>query len=333
MRSFRIGPLRFVYLQICLCFFSLYLTTLSEVLDRPQLLDSSRNRIVPIKIHLPDGPQEQLPLVLISHGAGGSRDGHYALAAQLSGSGYVVFCMEHVGSNTDMLKAQRRETGDGFLSLLRQMGHDLVERKNRPLDVRFALDKAKEWNRNDPKLQGRIDLTSVALVGHSYGAYTTLVCCGATPTKVKGQAIPKSEIALGIALSPQTSNGTFFASHGFWTVDRPMVFVTGNKDHTRIGGPATDRKKSFDHLLPGDKHLIWYEDANHFSFSDSTGSGRRRFKRLQAKPEMTESLNSILPAILDHYLRAGKALDKNTRERLIRASLRGSVKKIDWLVK
>ncbi|NBX81543.1 hypothetical protein EBQ90_00410, partial [bacterium] len=55
--------------------------------------ETGQGRKVPIKLHIPTsgGPY---PVVIISHGAGGSWDTHYAQAKYLASHGYAVLCVE-----------------------------------------------------------------------------------------------------------------------------------------------------------------------------------------------------------------------------------------------
>lgn len=79
-----------------------------NILQFRNLVDTSRsNRNVPVKIHYP-AEKGVYPVIVVSHGAGGSWDGHYGLAHFMASYGYVVLCLEHVGSNTAVLKKSIR---------------------------------------------------------------------------------------------------------------------------------------------------------------------------------------------------------------------------------
>ena len=78
-----------------------------NVLEFKNNSDASRNRNIPIKVHYPL-ENGVYPLIIISHGAGGDWDTHFALAHHLATHGFIVFCLEHIGSNTKMLKPVSR---------------------------------------------------------------------------------------------------------------------------------------------------------------------------------------------------------------------------------
>ena len=297
------------------------------LVDLPKNIDKSRNRNVPVTFHLPtqQGPQ---PLVLISHGGAGSRDGLYALATELAKQGYVAMCLEHVTSNLDDVRLRMKNKRLRFKDAVIDCGNDMKARKNRPLDVRFAIDLAQKLNRDDVRLKNRLDLSKIAMLGHSYGAYTTMVCCGVKPVNIEGE-LSEPRIKLGIALSPQSANGAFFNKDSFSKVTSPFIGISGTEDKTFDINTAEQRKDFFKLMPKGDKHLIWLHDAGHFSFSDPSGSARRSF--LRPDRDVTKTLKIIVPAILDSYILGKTKLDNSTRDKLVQKSLGGKVKKIDWL--
>ena len=60
--------------------------------------DESRSRTIPIKVYLPES-QSPAPVVLFSHGLGGSRENNPYLGNHWSGRGYVVVFIQHPGSD------------------------------------------------------------------------------------------------------------------------------------------------------------------------------------------------------------------------------------------
>lgn len=297
-----------------------------KTLDFPDNMDEKRKRNVPIEFHLPKEKSAQ-PLVVVSHGAGGGRDGMFAIAEEMAKQGYVVMCLEHVTSNTDSIRTRMRTKRLSFKDALVDSGKDMSARKNRPLDVKFAIDLAERFNREKPGLKGRIDLSQIAMIGHSYGAYTTMVCCGAKPVNIK-EELAEPRVKLGIALSPQAGNGHFFDDTSFKEMKVPYVGISGNRDITQFITSLKDREDCFRSMPKGDKHFLWFFDAGHFSFSDPSGSGRKIF--IKPDKDVTLGLKKIVPRILDVYLRGKDKLDEAARKKLVNASLTGTVKKIQW---
>lgn len=251
-----------------------------ELVAMPDLTDAARNnRRVPVKVHLPvgDGP---FPVVLISHGAGGDWDSHYAQAQHLASHGFVVFCLEHVGSNTERLKSSRRPLQD-----LLAMTSDAGEVLGRPRDVRFALDRAAEWQRTHAKLRGKLDLQRVALMGHSFGAATTMMVCGmrpaldwlrptVSPGRGLGPDLRDARVKCGVALSPQGVGEPFFLKESFGSLAVPLLGISGSQDRQQGNLPAENRRQAFALWPAGAHKLVWLANAKHIDFYDSTGLAR-----------------------------------------------------------
>jgi len=202
-----------------------------ELLEFRDLVDTARpgkatgsgpaGRNVPIKVHLPQGPGP-FPVVVVSHGAGGDWDTHFGQAQDLAAHGYAVLCIDHVGSDRERLKAG----GLRVMKTIEAMTRDADEVLARPRDVSFALDRATEWNRTHARLRGTLDLQRVAVMGHSYGAYTTMTVCGMRPAldwltprvepgKGLGPDLGDRRVTCGIALSPQGLGEPFFVDESF----------------------------------------------------------------------------------------------------------------------
>ncbi len=62
------------------------------------VVDGTRERKVPVRVYLPTGAAPA-PVVLWSHGLGGSRDNSAYLGRHWSARGFVVVAMQHAGSD------------------------------------------------------------------------------------------------------------------------------------------------------------------------------------------------------------------------------------------
>ena len=109
---------------------------------------SGAGRKVPVKVHLPVG-DSKCPVIIVSHGAGGDLDTHFAQARHLATHGYVVLCVEHVGSNREKMTE-----GLQLMKNLEAMIHDSAEITARPQDITFVLNQAESWNQSHPRLKG-----------------------------------------------------------------------------------------------------------------------------------------------------------------------------------
>jgi predicted dienelactone hydrolase len=102
---------------------------------------------------------DKLPLVVISHGSGGSFTGHDDTAEVLADAGFVVAAINHPGNTAS----------DNSRVL------DLTEFIERPTDIKRLIDFMLGMS----PAAAKIDPTRIGLFGFSRGGYTGLVVIGA----------------------------------------------------------------------------------------------------------------------------------------------------------
>src|SRR5262249_38828568 len=104
---------------------------------------------------------DRLPLVLISHGVGGSLASHYDTALALAQAGFVVAAVTHTGDNSQ---------DQSYVGNRR----DLIDR---PRQIRRVLDFILgTWPEHS-----RLDPTRIGIFGFSLGGFTALVTIGGIP--------------------------------------------------------------------------------------------------------------------------------------------------------
>jgi predicted dienelactone hydrolase len=101
------------------------------------------------------------PLVMISHGHGGSDLGHHDLAVYLASHGFIVAAITHPKDNF------RDSSGDGHPAVL----------DGRPIQISAAISFLLE----SPRWAPLIDPGRIAVAGFSNGGYTALLLVGAVP--------------------------------------------------------------------------------------------------------------------------------------------------------
>lgn len=314
-----------------------------EVLAFPDLADEARAtggtpRKVPIKVHLPasGGP---FPVVVASHGAGGHWDAHFAQAQDLAAHGYAVLCVEHVGSNTARVRGAGRP-----MQALEAMTRDADEVLARPRDVSFALDQAARWNEGHERLRGRLDLARVGVLGHSFGAFTTLVACGARPAldwlvppvapgQGLGPSLRDARVRCGVALSPQGAGEPFFLRESFASLAVPVLGISGARDTQQGGRPPEDRKAAFG-LWPasGANRFVWLSGATHLDFSDSTGSDGPSLPS-RTRADVQPLVRAATRAFLDQHLKGQPDAASRLTEAGLAPHLRGAVDRVEVLVR
>lgn len=69
-----------------------------------ELFDTDRQRPIPIRLYLPHqaSPEQPVPLIVFSHGLGGSRIGYSYLARHWANAGMASLHPQHVGSDNSV---------------------------------------------------------------------------------------------------------------------------------------------------------------------------------------------------------------------------------------
>ena len=260
-----------------------------NVIEFKNNTDTSRSRNVPIKVHYPTEKGE-FPLIIISHGAGGDWDTHFALAHHLATHGYIVFCLEHIGSNTKTLKRTIR-----IFKNLNEMIHDGTEVLGRPKDVSFAINQAINWNKSNETLKNKIDIQNIGVLGHSFGAFTSMVIAGMKPALYwleprsnygngLGQDMKDKRVKACVALSPQGVGEPFFIKESFYTLSIPLLGISGTDDKQQGGLPPINRYNAFEFWSStGNNVFVWLSNAHHLDFTDSEGGETQGMKSKNRK--------------------------------------------------
>ena len=144
-------------------------TPLSEDWLDLDVRDAARQRDIPVRVYLP-AAAAPAPVVLFSHGLGGSREGSAFLGRHWGARGYVAVFLQHPGSDDSVWRGkpvgERMAAMDGAAD-----GPNFLRRVQ---DVHAVLDQLATWQAEaGHALCGRLDLARVGMSGHSFGAVTT----------------------------------------------------------------------------------------------------------------------------------------------------------------
>ena len=225
--------------------------------------DAKRKRDIPVRVYLP-AATNAAPVVLFSHGLGGSRENNPYLGRHWAARGYVAVFMQHAGSDSAVWKDKPanermdtlREAADGKNFMLRVQ------------DVPAVLDQLAEWNAEaGQRLAGRLDLKRVGMSGHSFGAVTTQAVSGQT-FLLGVKSFQDARIKAAVAFSPSAPRlGN--ADKAFGAVKIPWLLMTGTKDVAPIGKiDVQSRLSVYPALPPGGKYELVLENAEHSAFGD-----------------------------------------------------------------
>ncbi|MDZ4372318.1 MAG: hypothetical protein U1C74_12955 [Phenylobacterium sp.] len=232
-------------------------------------------RVVPYKLYLPKGASA-VPLVIHSHGLGGSREASAYILNAVAGAGYAVVTLQHAGSDSGLLGGEGRPATEAGVRAAGQAGMTGAAAQGRYGDVPFALDRLAA----DPSLASRLDLGRVGMSGHSYGALSTLTAVGQRlPAFPNDTRYAEPRIKAAIAYSPNKPRGDDPAQ-AFRRVKTPVMHFTGTEDVTPfdLEASAFERSTPFQAISGADQYLIILDGADHALF------GGRRVQLGRLKP-------------------------------------------------
>jgi predicted dienelactone hydrolase len=232
--------------------------------------DAARKRAVPVRLYLPEGASaaRPVPLVVFSHGMGGSRRGYSYLGRYWASQGYASLHLQHVGSDRSVW------TGNIFSTVGRLQGAAQDEEAiARVGDFRFALDQLLAH----PELGPRVDANRIVAAGHSYGANTSMLAVGARVQR-NGRVIDLADprVKAAILLSAPPFYGEPDTAKILAGIKVPTLHITATEDVIRVPGfysGAEDRITVFDATPGPRKFLAVFEGGSHSIFTDRGGTG------------------------------------------------------------
>lgn len=270
------------------------------------LHDEVRDKDLELTVRFPKvGPEDTrtFPLVVFSHGAGGSRDAFPDLTAHWASHGYVVVLPTHSDSI-----ALRRRNGENMRGLAKNPSALLKDVKpmERVADVKFVIDSLAMLEDHDASLRftttdplthkavahGRIDRDKIAMAGHSAGALTTQMIVG---VKVRGsrsmeqgqaagggdlltaRSVGDPRVKAGIIISGGGLNNRMLTEESWNELSVPILTITGSNDVAAIGNETPEtRRHSFEYSRGREKggpaaYLLWIEGATHSSYGGKAG--------------------------------------------------------------
>jgi len=263
------------------------------------LHDPARNKDLVMTIEYPTrgGPY---PVIVFSHGFGGSNVGYTPLTEYWAGHGYIVIKPSHADSGKlGPILEQRREERRAEMEQARPEGRGRNQRTaaqpaqqqgqaqkpdplaeaiwatqtpadwvNRARDISLILDNLSNLEKKYPELEGRIDTSKIGVSGHSYGAFTAMMVSGMTSFAANGTvqaADPRVKAA--VVFSPQGITSSLGLTEDSWKdVTIPMMFITGSLDYF-TAGDAKPRHDPFAYSPAGDKYFVSFNGGRHMTFS------------------------------------------------------------------
>lgn len=231
-------------------------------------IDPARSRAVPARLHWPTSAAgARVPLIVFSHGIGGSRRGYSYLGRYWAARGIASLHVQHAGSDSSLWVGNPLTVVDR----LQRAAHE-SEALARALDLQFALDRVLS-----SPYGGQINRRRIVAAGHSYGANTALLAVGARVMR-EGRWVEARDprFAAAIVISAPPFYGESDLASVLSKIEVPNLHVTATNDVIQIPGyhsPAADRLAVFNAIGTPRKLLAVFEGGSHSIFTDRSFTG------------------------------------------------------------
>ncbi|MFA5593452.1 MAG: hypothetical protein WC989_09095 [Micavibrio sp.] len=241
---------------------------------RGALVDFVRgNRPVGLKLYYPQGAGlSGLPLIVWSHGLGGSVDGAAFISRYLAGHGFGVLHVQHAGTDSSLWEGKPGHPWDIIKATHIPRSASLA----RFGDIPFVLDNLDEFLAEHPEAASMIDRKNCGMSGHSFGAMTTQV--------ILGQQFPDEQGILQDYADPRFKAGILYSpvpafhltgelpDRIYGSIDRPIFHMTGTDDSSPVEGfDYTRRLAIYDYSHRAEKMLMILKDGDHMIYNGSRG--------------------------------------------------------------
>lgn len=188
------------------------------------ITDSARARSIPVRVRMPARGAARAPVILFSHGLGGSVDAGTDFARQWAEAGFLVVHVQHPGSDSAVWRGAAGPRG-GLMQAAN--GRQL---QARVLDMRRVADAVVAGQAVGACSLARGDAARLGAAGHSFGAHTVMALAGQRFGPM-GAALADPRFIAIAALSPMPPrNSASTAPAAFGAIRVPLLTVTGSRD-------------------------------------------------------------------------------------------------------
>lgn len=262
--------------------------------------DADRDRDIPVRIYRPDG-EGPFPVVIFSHGLGGSREAAPYLGQHWASWGFLAVFVQHPGSDESVWRGL---SGAEAMQALRQAANarSAIVRYR---DIPFVLD---EIERRAAAGELPADTTRMGIAGHSFGAHTVMASLGQSFGRRGRIGFDDPRLLAGVALSPPPADDRTDGGAVYADIAEPVLHLTGTEDGNPLdpSGRPEDRLEAFAAMGPAPQYLIVFDGGDHSVFGGRSRPGR-------PDPENYPMIQSATAEATTAFFRAWLAGDETAR--------------------
>ncbi|MCF6274787.1 MAG: hypothetical protein L3J05_03390 [Robiginitomaculum sp.] len=258
--------------------------------------DTKRGRAIDVKIYAPSSTAP-VPVVIFSHGLGGSVEAAPYLGRHLASWGIMSIHIQHPGSDKEVWRGVK-----GRRAIRKALGAAARDPRNtltRFNDIPFVLDQIEVRAKSG---QLNANAKRVAIAGHSFGAHTVLALAGRRyPLAGRLNSFKDDRLLAGVVLSPPSPGARVKPSdytNVYGAIDIPLLHITGTKDTNPLNpnDVPINRTIPFTQITKAPQYLIVFDGANHAVFGGTRPNSPAWFKDTQKR--VAEAATTFLAAYL-----------------------------------
>lgn len=215
----------------------------------------------------PDSEHGPYPLIIYSHGYGGSGICAPYLSEHLARLGFVVAAPDHDDAHqANRIRPPAEVNMREYLAAALKLGRsgtdfDREAHAYRPRTISFVIDSMLALSEDTQSpLHGMIDPERIGMCGHSLGSFTTLACAGV------GDDYRDDRIKAAVSIS-----GGVFMWHAedYHTLRIPIMFMYGELESTEnwaVNDKTGDSERAWENCR-APKVFFVLQGATHFTFA------------------------------------------------------------------
>ena len=238
--------------------------------------DTKRDRDIPFLICYPKNlaeTKDPVPVIIFSHGLGGTRTLYEAYGTLWASHGYVVIFPQHPGTDDTALAAAQSKTKSKLDEII-EFTKLLQSTPTRFADIPFVINQIEALQAGTLEgkqyeiFKGKLDTKKIGMSGHSLGAITTQALAGEVHhIPAKNTTFTDPRIIAGIALSPYPPLSRENLPETFAGIKVPILYLTGSNDNFLLAKPE-ERRIPYDHSTAAGTLYLEFQNANadHFIF-------------------------------------------------------------------
>lgn len=283
-----------------------------ETLEDVVLAAAARDRELHLRLQVPAG-SGPFPVIVFSHGTGGSKDHYLPLTELWASHGYVTVQPTHVDARNLPPPPDGRPP--------------LRDWEVRQADLAFLLASLAVLEEREPALAGKLDRGRIGVGGHSAGAASALILAGAAVLLHGEQrSLGDPAVRAFVALAPGPPGKVL--THDSWaTLRGPLLVMAGSRDVPVQGGATAQSRLEAYELAPhGDKYRLWVDGMGH-TFGGIAGAAFMRGK--VANDDHVRLTRIATLAFWDAYLKGSRKARRFLRSGALTAASGGTLR-LDW---